>query len=57
MGYYEYNYINEGLSCEYMLDDYSYKYNYLVCYLMIDDEGDISITQDFYEVSESKISD
>ena len=40
-----------------MLDDYSYKYNYLVCYLMIDDEGDISITQDFYEVSESKISD
>ena len=52
----QYEYKNKGLSCEYMLDDYSHKYNYLVCYLMIDDDGD-KITQDFYKISETKISD
>ena len=57
LGKFKYEYKNEGLSCEYMLDDDSHKYNYFVCYLMINDDGDISITQDFYEISESEISD
>ena len=55
-GAYKYSYRNEGLSCEYMLDDDSHKYNYLVCYVMIDDGGD-ETAQDFYEITESKISD
>ena len=56
LGFKKYSYRDEGLSCEYMLDDYKHKNNYLVCYLMIDDGGD-TITQDFYEISETKISD
>ena len=56
LGFNRYSYRDEGLSCEYMLDDYKHKNNYLVCYLMIDDGGD-TITQDFYEISKTKISD
>ena len=52
----KYAYLNRGLSCEYMLDDDSHEYNYLVCYLMINDSGD-SLTQDFYEIYENKIED
>ena len=53
-----YTYLNRGLSCEYLeaIDTYFWThYYYLVCYLMVDDGGD-SITQDFYEISESGIS-
>ena len=55
---YSYTYLNRGLSCEYMeaIDTYLFgtHYYYIVCYLMVDDDGD-SITQDFYEVDESSI--
>ena len=56
LGWYEYPYLNKGLSCEYMLDDDSHKYNYLLCYLMINDDGD-TLAQDFYEINENKIAD
>ena len=57
---YSYNYLNRGLSCEYMasLEKYLFKVDYdyyLVCFLMIDDNGD-SMVQDFYEVNEDSIS-
>ena len=56
LGWNSYRYLNRGLSCEYMEATYDGShYYYLVCYLMIDDDGD-TITQDFYEINESKIS-
>ena len=56
LGWNSYRYLNRGLSCEYMEATYDGShYYYLVCYLMIDDDGDM-ITQDFYEINESKIS-
>ena len=51
-----YSYKYKGLSCEYMIDDYTHEYNYLVCFLLVEDSGD-KIVQDFYEITESKLSD
>ena len=55
LGWYSYSYKNRGLSCEYMLDDYTHEFNYLVCFLMIDYNGE-SLSQDFYEIDENSIS-
>ena len=51
-----YDYKNEGISCEYMLGDYWESYYYLVCYVMVEKDGDSHLAQDFYEISEDKIS-
>ena len=53
--YRHYDFLNKGLSCEYMLDDYAYKYYFLICFLIIKDGDDNQLTQSFYEVTDSEV--
>ena len=53
--YFHYDFQNRGLSCEYMLDDYAYKYYHLLCFLIMKEDGKNELTQSFYEISETEI--
>ena len=53
---YSYDFKNKGLSCEYMLENYSFEYYYLLCFLIIQGDRKDEFIESFYELTEEKIS-
>ena len=53
---YSYDFKNKGLSCEYMLENYSFEYYYLICFLIIQGDRKDEFIESFYEITEEEIS-
>ena len=51
-----YDFHKMGFSCEYMQSENKNEYNYLVCFFIINDDDQLSLSNNYFEISSSSIT-